>query len=62
MEVMYAETSNAVMGALLVHDVRNPDAPANGASKKLENPLQVMSRTRFRMKGFGVRSWKTCCR
>jgi len=42
MEVMYAETSNAVMGALLVHDVRNPEAPANGKNK-LNNPLQLFS-------------------
>lgn len=34
MEVMYAETSNAVMGALLVHDVRNPNAPGNPKAKK----------------------------
>ena len=42
MEVMYAETSNAVMGALLVHDVRNPSAPANGKNT-LHNPLQLFS-------------------
>jgi len=40
MEVMYAETSNAVMGALLVHDIRNKDAPARGSSK-LANPLHI---------------------
>jgi len=35
MEVMYAETSNAVMGALLVHDVRNPNAPCNPKAKAI---------------------------
>lgn len=50
MEVMYAETSNAVMGALLVHDVRNPAAPASGANgkaNKLANPLMVFMHGSF---------------
>lgn len=52
MEVMYAETSNAVMGALLVHDVRNPQAPANGKNK-LANPLQL-----FSFGGFHGGTWR----
>ena len=46
MEVMYAETSNAVMGALLVHDVRNPKAPANGRNT-LANPLMIFMNGSF---------------
>jgi hypothetical protein len=52
MEVMYAETSNAVMGALLVHDVRNPAAPAR-AGAKLENPLHI-----FKNGGFHGGTWR----
>ena len=29
LEVMYQETSNAVMGCLLLNDIRNPDSAAN---------------------------------
>lgn len=46
MEVMYAETSNAVMGALLVHDIRNPKAPARGGAK-LDNPLHIFANGSF---------------
>ena len=54
MEVMYAETSNAVMGALLIHDVRNPKAPANPkAPTKLANPLQI-----FMNGGFHGGTWR----
>ena len=41
LEVMYQETSNAVMFALLVHDVVNSKAKANPANGKLENPYQL---------------------
>lgn len=48
MEVMYAETSNAVMGALLIHDVRNPQARTNPkGSAKLDNPLQIFANGSF---------------
>jgi len=40
MEIMYQETSNAVMGALLIHDVRNPKAYANPKTP-LASPLQI---------------------
>lgn len=53
MEVMYQETSNAVMGALLVHDIRNPDAPAKGGSKAFNNPLQI-----FQHGGFHGGTWR----
>ena len=46
MEIMYQETSNAVMCALLLHDVRNPDCPANPVSKSgkaLKHPLELFS-------------------
>jgi hypothetical protein len=52
MEVMYAETSNAVMGALLIHDVRNPAAPAR-AGAKLDNPLHI-----FKNGGFHGGTWR----
>eukprot|EP01102_Stenamoeba_stenopodia_P013163 TRINITY_DN422_c0_g1_i2.p1 TRINITY_DN422_c0_g1~~TRINITY_DN422_c0_g1_i2.p1 ORF type:complete len:736 (-),score=167.61 TRINITY_DN422_c0_g1_i2:147-2354(-) len=42
MEIMYQETSNAVMGALLLHDVINPDSTAN-PTKSLRNPLELFS-------------------
>jgi len=53
MEVMYQETSNAVMGALLVHDIQNPDAPARGGSKAIKNPLQI-----FQHNGFHGGTWR----
>merc|ERR1719429_421460 len=53
MEVMYQETSNAVMGALLVHDIRNPEAPARGGSKTIANPLQI-----FQHGGFHGGTWR----
>lgn len=46
MEVMYQETSNAVMGALLIHDIRNEKAWSH-ASYKLTNPLQVFQHGSF---------------
>jgi len=53
MEVMYQETSNAVMGALLVHDIRNPEAPAKGGSKAITNPIQI-----FQHGGFHGGTWR----
>merc|ERR1719330_1411738 len=53
MEVMYQETSNAVMGALLVHDIRNPNAPARGGSKVITNPIQI-----FQHGGFHGGTWR----
>ena len=46
MEVMYQETSNAVMGALLIHDTQNPAAaanPASAAGRALANPMALFS-------------------
>jgi hypothetical protein len=40
MEIMYQETSNAVMGAILIHDIRNPKAFANPKSG-LTSPLDL---------------------
>lgn len=49
MEVMYAETSNAVMGALLVHDIRNMKAPCRGDNRdgQLHNALELFSKGSF---------------
>lgn len=47
MEVMYQETSNAVMGALLLHDVVNPMAIANPKVAKLENPYELFKTGSF---------------
>lgn len=41
MEVMYQETSNAVMCTLLLYDVVNPNAQANPNAAKLENPYEL---------------------
>lgn len=46
MEVMYQETSNAVMGALLIHDINNPKCWANAAFP-LANPLQLFEHGSF---------------
>ena len=45
-EVMYQETSNAVMGALLIHDIRNTKAYSYPAFK-LSNPLQLFEHGSF---------------
>mmetsp|Transcript_61557 Transcript_61557/g.169183 ORF Transcript_61557/g.169183 Transcript_61557/m.169183 type:complete len:618 (+) Transcript_61557:563-2416(+) len=45
-EVMYQETSNAVMGALLIHDIRNTKAYSYPAFK-LNNPLQLFEHGSF---------------
>lgn len=42
MEVMYQETSNAVMGAILIHDVRNVNGVANPKTK-LAHPLALFA-------------------
>ena len=42
MEVMYQDTSSAVMLALLVNDLRNPKSVANPANK-LDNPFELFS-------------------
>ena len=38
---MYQETSNAVMFALMIHDVVSPNAQASPINAKLENPYQL---------------------
>jgi hypothetical protein len=43
-EIFYQETTNAVMTALLIHDVRNPAAPSDPANKSkhgIESPLDL---------------------
>ena len=47
MEVMWQETSNAVMGALLIHDIRNPDGVARQGGDPLSNPLELFARNSF---------------
>jgi len=42
MEVMYQETSNAVMAAILIHDVRNPKGVAQPATP-LSHPLELFA-------------------
>jgi hypothetical protein len=46
MEVFYQETSNAVMSALLINDLQNPQSKANPAVP-LENPMQLFTATSF---------------
>jgi len=46
MEIMYQETSNAVMGALLIHDLRNEKSFAH-PDTALTNPLQLFSGAAF---------------
>ncbi|CAE8585659.1 unnamed protein product [Polarella glacialis] len=46
MEIFQAETSNAVMSALLVNDLRNPGSAAN-PSTPLKNPMQLFAATSF---------------
>jgi hypothetical protein len=46
MEIFYQETSNAVMTALLVHDLQNPQSKANPAIH-LDNPMQLFAATSF---------------
>jgi len=46
MEIMLQETSNAVMGAILIHDFRNPKSVAH-PNIKLSNPQQLFSSGAF---------------
>jgi len=46
MEIMYQETSNAVMGAILIHDLRNKDGVAQ-PSTKLRHPLELFASGSF---------------
>merc|ERR1719375_151621 len=46
MEVFYQETSGAVMGALLVNDLRNENSAANPETP-LKNPMQLFAATSF---------------
>jgi len=46
MEIFYQETSNAVMGALLIHDIRNPKSVAN-PSYPLNNPQELFASGAF---------------
>jgi len=46
MEVFYQETSNAVMGTLLIHDVRNPNGVSN-PQFPLNNPLELFASGAF---------------
>lgn len=47
LEVMFQETSNAVMGALLIHDVVNPKAVANPQVGKFTNPYELFKTGSF---------------
>ena len=50
MEVMYQETSNAVMSCLLIHDIMNKDGAANPKSKIAKgyrNPFELFSHGSF---------------
>lgn len=46
MEIMYQETSNAVMGALLIHDIRNTKSVAHPQTA-LTNPLKLFTSGSF---------------
>jgi len=46
-EIFEQKTSNAVMGALLIHDVNNPNSVANPAQRKLDNPLELFAENSF---------------
>mmetsp|Transcript_1300 Transcript_1300/g.2391 ORF Transcript_1300/g.2391 Transcript_1300/m.2391 type:complete len:533 (-) Transcript_1300:30-1628(-) len=47
MEIFQQDTSNAVMGALLVYDVMCPSSVAHPSAKKLDNPLLLFSENAF---------------
>ena len=48
MEILREETSRAVMGALLIHDLRNPKAMANPKNKLHgNNPIHLMMENCF---------------
>lgn len=46
LEIFQQETSNAVMSALLIHDVRNKDSVSH-PSRKLDNPLELFKENSF---------------
>eukprot|EP00211_Chloroparvula_japonica_P003862 CAMPEP_0119130022 /NCGR_PEP_ID=MMETSP1310-20130426/7527_1 /TAXON_ID=464262 /ORGANISM="Genus nov. species nov., Strain RCC2339" /LENGTH=766 /DNA_ID=CAMNT_0007120489 /DNA_START=63 /DNA_END=2364 /DNA_ORIENTATION=- len=46
MEVMFQETSHAVMGCILVHDIRNPKSAGN-ANVQLDNPFELFEHGAF---------------
>jgi len=46
MEVFYQDTSNAVMAALLINDLQNPQSAAHPETK-LQNPMQLFAATSF---------------
>jgi len=46
LEIFQQETSNAVMSALLIHDIRNPNSIAN-PQRKLDNPLELFKENSF---------------
>jgi hypothetical protein len=52
MEVFAPETSNAVMAALLINDIRNPESKSN-PKNKLRNPLEL-----FAYEGFHGGTWR----
>jgi len=45
-EIFQQETSNAVMGALLIHDIRNKNSISN-PTVKLDNPLELFRDNSF---------------
>lgn len=47
MEVMYQETSNAVMGALLIHDICNDKSVSNPKGRNLKNPQELFREGSF---------------
>jgi len=53
MEIFFKETSNAVMGALLIHDIRNPGSVSNPKTQ-LTNPLEL-----FKIGAFHGGIWRT---
>lgn len=46
LEIFQQETSNAVMGALLIHDIRNANSVSQ-PSQKRDNPLELFSENSF---------------
>eukprot|EP01104_Vermistella_antarctica_P005936 TRINITY_DN16682_c0_g1_i1.p1 TRINITY_DN16682_c0_g1~~TRINITY_DN16682_c0_g1_i1.p1 ORF type:complete len:760 (+),score=228.59 TRINITY_DN16682_c0_g1_i1:73-2280(+) len=56
MEIFYQETSNAVMGALLLHDVCNPKAIGQPKTKR-SNPLEIFASGAFHG-GIWRSAWK----
>jgi len=47
LEIFQQETSNAVMGALLVYDVMSPESVARPSARKLSNPLELFQLNAF---------------